>query len=68
MNFRKCGLFACAEAPNPASRDKTGTEREKARKICFVDTDQRKIAQWEAGDVHSPFADPRRPTVGNEFS
>lgn len=68
MNFRKSELLACAEAPNPISRDATARRREKARKICFVGTDQRKVAQWEPGDIHSPFVHPRRPTVGNGLS
>ena len=68
MNFRKSELLASAQAPNPASRDETARRREKARKICFVKTDQRKVAQCEARDVHSPFVHPRRPMVGNELS
>jgi hypothetical protein len=67
MNFRKSELLACAQAPNPASRDETARTGKGTRQICFVETDQRKVAQWEAGDVNSPFIDPRRPTVGNEL-
>jgi hypothetical protein len=66
-NFRKCGLFACPEAPNPASRDEMAPRGRKMQKICFVHADQRKVAQCESGDVNSPFIDPRRPTVGNEL-
>jgi len=66
-NFRKRGLFPHAEAPNPSSRDETARTGKGTRQICFVETDQRKVAQWESEDVNSPFIDPRRPTVGNEL-
>jgi len=66
-NFRKRGLFPRAEAPNPTSRDETARTRKGTRQIRFVETDQRKVAQCESGDVNSPFIDPRRPTVGNEL-
>ena len=66
-NFRKRGLFPHAEAPDPTSRDETARTGKGTRQIRFVETDQRKVAQWESGDVNSPFIDPRRPTVGNEL-
>lgn len=67
-NFRKRALFPHAEAPNPTPRNETARTGKGTRQICFVETDQRKLAQWEAGDVHSPFVDPRQPTVGDELS
>jgi hypothetical protein len=45
MNFRKPELLACAQAPNPASRDETARTGKGTRQICFVETDRRKVAQ-----------------------